>query len=98
MSKALTAFDWSKVSDSIAPIMKPMIFYGEGTPDGDAYPFSSAPLGSLYIDVNGGSTQASLYVKTAESSSDSDWASITKSFQGSIITSASTGASAAYFK
>lgn len=54
----------------------PSVWAGWADRDGDAEPWMSAPLGSIYVYING-TTSAKLYVKVAANDADADWADTT---------------------
>jgi hypothetical protein len=48
----------------------PAIWFGNTVPDGDAKPFTLAPVGSLYFQNE---TTPTVWVKTTDAARDSDW-------------------------
>lgn len=69
----IPAFD--QVTDNEHPLLGngPIMFFGSGTPDGDAYPWVRAPLGSVYVNLATGIH----YHKKANTGADSDWKAVT---------------------
>jgi hypothetical protein len=57
---------WESAIDGSAPT----IWFGNEVPDGDAKPFTLAPVGSTYIQNE---TTPTHYVKTTDAGRDSDW-------------------------
>jgi hypothetical protein len=57
---------WESAIDGSAPT----IWFGNEVPDGDAMPFTLAPVGSTYIQNE---TTPTHYVKTTDAGRDSDW-------------------------
>jgi hypothetical protein len=57
---------WESAIDGSAPA----VWFGNTVPDGDAKPFTLAPVGSTYIQNE---TTPTSYVKTTDASLDSDW-------------------------
>lgn len=54
----------------------PGVFSGEVAVDGDALPWSNAPLGSLYVRYDAGNVN--VYVKTAANVADADWVALSQ--------------------
>tara|TARA_R110000868_G_scaffold135264_2_gene347705 strand:+ start:1886 stop:2119 length:234 start_codon:yes stop_codon:yes gene_type:complete len=65
----------SGVSDNGVDGLSPGFFWGTIAPDGDAEPFISAALGSLYTRKAAGSVV--LYLKDEANDADADWAPVT---------------------
>jgi hypothetical protein len=57
---------WESAIDGSAPA----VWFGNTVPDGDAKPFTLAPVGSTYIQNE---TTPTTYVKTTDAGRDSDW-------------------------
>jgi hypothetical protein len=57
---------WESAIDGSAPA----VWFGNTIPDGDAKPFTLAPVGSTYIQNE---TTPTTYVKTTDAGRDSDW-------------------------
>jgi hypothetical protein len=57
---------WESAIDGSAPA----VWFGNAIPDGDAKPFTLAPVGSTYIQNE---TTPTTYVKTTDAGRDSDW-------------------------
>lgn len=53
----------------------PKIWWDTTPPDGDATPWASAPVGSIYIQKASESVTPVLYFKVDNAESDNDWAS-----------------------
>ena len=53
----------------------PVVWYGVGAPDGDAYPWMQAPIGSQYTHkvITSGAEYVQVYRKLTAGSVDSDW-------------------------
>jgi hypothetical protein len=60
---------WESAIDGSAPT----IWFGNEVPDGDAKPFTLAPVGSTYIQNE---TTPTHYVKTTDAGRDSDWSTV----------------------
>jgi hypothetical protein len=52
----------------------PKFWWDTVIPDGDAAPWASAPLGSMYFYKPDESTQPAMYLKMGVAGSDDDWA------------------------
>ena len=62
----------------------PRIFWDTVAPDGDAYPWNEAAIGSVYARSMANSVR--LYVKTAANDADADWVPLAHGAQASSIT------------
>ena len=65
----------------------PVVWYGVGAPDGDAYPWMQAPIGSQYIQkvITSGAEYTRQWSKVVATSHDTDWLPGAGSGYGCII-------------
>lgn len=54
----------------------PLFWFGTTVPDGDASPWRSAPVGSLYVSKPSESALPVLFFKVDNNENDNDWGSI----------------------
>lgn len=52
---------------------QPSWIYGEGTPDGDVFPWVAVAKGSLYTMSNASADASHIYMKIDNSGDDADW-------------------------
>lgn len=84
-------------SGTLAPRANPDIIWGNGAPQSSTE-FSSMPVGSLYIRTDSGSSAAPLYIKVGSSGSSTDWVSMATMSYNGILSTGSSGGSAAYIR
>jgi|10_taG_2_1085330.scaffolds.fasta_scaffold00110_40 hypothetical protein len=58
---------------ALAPEVAPGLYWGQGTPDGDASPFLSAQKGTIYAQVNATDDTPHIWQKVDEAGADTDW-------------------------
>lgn len=77
----------------------PLVIWGEGTPDGDAKPWSDAPKGSIWIQTDATADTSPLHIKAADNNADADWYKVPLIVlaTASVLNITSSGGSAAYF-
>ena len=54
----------------------PLFWFDTSAPDGDASPWASAPVGSIYIMKTSETAPAVIFFKVDVNGSDNDWASL----------------------
>jgi hypothetical protein len=66
----------------LEPEVAPGIYWGQGTPDGDAEPFLSAQKGTIYHAVNNTDDESHSYIKVDEGGDDADWVRLLSDVMG----------------
>lgn len=65
--------DPAQMQSALIPEPAPTWLWGQGTPDGDRVPFSTAQKGTLYSQTDAADDESALWLKVDEGSDDADW-------------------------
>ncbi len=77
---------------ALAPGMAPIMIYANGTPNGDADPWLTAPVGSMHYVCDQSDDKPPLMVKAANDGDSNDWYYLMISASASPCTSVSGSA------